>query len=266
MKKNQIYLHQDYQVMKCIFTYILLFITILSQGQTNANTNVSLFSEDIFTYNSSNYIQELAKDMDTLFFNRYEEEILDFEKEDSAKGITKGEILFVGSSSFKKWTNIETDLFPLRVLNRGFGGSTMPELDYYFFRIVRPYKPAAIVIYEGDNDVLAPFLTSSVILKSFDIFVQLTKQFLPNTKVFFVSVKPSPSRVDYLKKMQETNSLIKSYCTKDKNLFYIDITKHMFNEDGQIREDIFRNDRIHINEKGYKIWSEIIKVDLMRNM
>ena len=252
--------------MKWLFTYILLFITILSHGQTNADTNVSLFSEDFFTYNSSNYIQELAKDMDTIFFNRYEEEILDFEKEDSAKGITKGNILFVGSSSFRKWTNIETDLFPLRVLNRGFGGSTMPELDYYFFRIVKPYNPSAIVIYEGDNDVLAPFLTPVVILKSFDILIQLSKQFLPNTKIFFVSIKPSPSRVDYLKKMQETNLLIKSYCTKDKNLFYIDITKQMFNEEGQIREDIFRKDRLHMNKKGYKIWSEIIKSELMRNI
>lgn len=252
--------------MKHILTYILLSITLLSSSQTNADKDVTSFSKEIFTYNATNYIRELAKDMDTVFFNRYEDEIIEFEKEDSAKGISKGKVLFVGSSSFRKWLNMEKDLFPVPVMNRGFGGSTMPELDYYFFRIVRPYNPSAIVIYEGDNDVLAPFLTPEVILKSFDIFIQLTKQYLPNTKIFFVSIKPSPSRIAYLKKMQITNKLIKTYCEKDKSLFYIDITKQMFNENGQIREDIFRNDRLHMNEKGYKIWSKIIKEELLKNL
>ena len=250
--------------MKQILIYILLFCTSLSFAQTNAGNDVSSFSKEIFTYNSSNYIQELAKDMDTAFFSRYEDEIIEFEKEDSAKGIAKGKVLFVGSSSFRKWLNMKKDLFPVPVLNRGFGGSTMPELDYYFFRIVKPYKPKAIVVYEGDNDILAPFLTPEVILKSFDIFVELTKQYLPKTKIFFLSIKPSPSRINYLNKMRKTNKLIKNYCEKDKDLFYIDITKQMFDEKGNIREDIFRKDRLHMNEKGYKIWSKIIKEELSR--
>lgn len=252
--------------MKRFFSFILLFLTTFSNGQTNAGTDVSSFSKHVFTYNSSNYIQELAEDMDTAFFNRYEDEIVEFEKTDSANGIKKGEIILVGSSSFRKWTNMKSDLFPIPVLNRGFGGSTMPELDYYFFRIIKPYMPKAIVVYEGDNDVLAPFLTPEVILKSFVIFTELTKQYLPKTKIFFVSIKPSPSRFDSLPKMQKTNQLIKDYCSKDENLFYIDITKQMFDKNGQIREDIFRNDRLHMNEKGYKIWSKIIKAELLKNL
>ncbi len=252
--------------MKLIFTLIFIISVTFSGAQTNAGDNVSSFSEHLFKYNSSNYIQELAKDMDTAFFSRYEFEIIEFEQIDSVEGIKYGKVLFVGSSSFRKWLNMEQDLFPVPVINRGFGGSTMPELDYYFFRLVTPYKPKAIVIYEGDNDVLAPFLTPEIILKSFDIFKELTEQYLPKTKIFFISIKPSPSREEYLSKMKETNELIKQYCIKNKGLYYIDITKPMFTENGQIREDIFRNDRLHMNEKGYKIWGEIIKEALLKNL
>lgn len=249
--------------MKHLMTIIFIFVQILLFGQTSANYNSS--SEN-FKIDSSNYIKELSLYMDTTFFNRYEEEIIEFEKEDSAQGISKGKILFVGSSSFRKWTNMKKDLYPLPVLNRGFGGSTMPELDYYFFRIVKPYKPNAIVVYEGDNDVLAPFLTPDVILKSFIIFSELTKQYFPKTKILFISIKPSPSRFNYLTKMHKTNKLIHNFCKKDENLFYIDITKPMFNKSGKIREDIFQNDRLHMNEKGYKIWAKIIKNALLKSL
>lgn len=252
--------------MKTIYTILILLYSYLSFAQNYSDKNISTFSTEIYSYHSSNYIKELAKDMDTTFLSRYEDEIIKFEKEDSAKGIKKGQVLFAGSSSFRKWLNMKKDLFPIPVLNRGFGGSTMPELDYYFFRIVKPYNPSAIVIYEGDNDVLAPFLTPELILKSFDIFVQLTKQYLPNTKIFFVSIKPSPARAAYLKKMNKTNRLIRNYCEKDKYLFYIDITKQMFCKNGQIRQDIFRKDLLHMNEKGYNIWRKIIKKELINNL
>ncbi len=252
--------------MKYFFTYIFLIFIQLSFGQSSDIKNLSVSYNEIFSVNSENYIHELAKDMDTAFFDRYKDEIIEYEKKDSVEGIKTGKILFAGSSSFRKWKNIEKDLFPFPVLNRGFGGSTMSELDYYFFRIVKPYKPSAIVIYEGDNDVLAPFLTPEVILKSFKIFTELAKQYLPGTKIFFVSIKPSPSRIKYLKKMQKTNSLILNFCNSDRTLYYIDITKPMFNAKGNIREDIFRKDRLHMNEKGYKIWAEIIKEALLKNI
>ena len=251
--------------MKIINFILLSFIFFIASGQ-NSEYKTGLPSTDFEQIDSSNYINVLSQYMDTAFFNRYEFEIVDFEKEDSLNGIKKNEILFVGSSSFRKWLNMEKDLFPLPVLNRGFGGSTMPEADYYFFRIVKPYKPKAIVIYEGDNDVLAPFLTPEVILKSFDIFVQLINQNLPATKIFFVSIKPSPSRFQYLSKMKKTNTLIKKYCRKNKNLFYIDITKPMFDKNGRIREDIFGKDELHMNEIGYKIWAKIIKNELLKNL
>jgi len=249
--------------MKHLMTIIFIFVQILLFGQTSANYDSP--SEN-FKIDSSNYIKELSLYMDTTFFNRYEEEIIEFEKEDSVQGISKGKILFVGSSSFRKWTNMKKDLYPLPVLNRGFGGSTMPELDYYFFRIVKPYKPAGIIIYEGDNDVMAPFLTPEVILKSFVIFTELTKQYLQKTKIFFVSIKPSPSRAEYLSKMEASNKLIYEYCNKDNDLFYVDITKPMFTDSGKIRDDIFQKDMLHMNEKGYKIWAKIIKKALTDNL
>ncbi len=245
--------------------FILLIISTVSYSQP-ADNSVSSFSEKIYKYNSENYIQELAKDMDTVFFNRFEPEILAFEEKDKLQGIEKGKILFIGSSSIRRWKTIKNDLAPLPVLNRGFGGSTMPEADYYFFRTVTPYKPSAIVLYEGDNDVLAPFLTPEVILRSFIIFTELSKQYLPRTKIFFVSIKPSPSRSKYQQKMNQVNQLIEEYCRDDKDLYYIDITKGMYDHKGNIRTDIFRKDLLHLNSKGYELWAKIIKEALMRNL
>jgi lysophospholipase L1-like esterase len=242
------------------FIIFIVFAIPVSFGQNNFSDDIgkSIFADTFFL------TEEMSAYLDTSFLNRYEEEIVKYEQEDIEKGIEKGQILFYGSSSFRKWTDLKKDMFPLRVINRGFGGSTLPEAVYYFNRMVIPYQPAAIVLYEGDNDILAPFLTPEVILETFKLFFDLCKKYLPDTKIFFVSIKPSPSRIAYHEKMRLTNQLIKEFCETDNQLYYIDITEKMYNYDGSIREDIFLSDKLHLNQKGYEIWSEIIRKSLIR--
>ena len=127
-----------------------------------------------------------------------------------------------------------------------------------------PYKPSAIVIYEGDNDITAEFLTQDVVLETFKLFVRLTERYLPRTSVYFISIKPSPKREEFIDKLLITNVLIEEYCNKKNNLHYIDITEPMYDEMGEIRHDIYHNDLLHMNQKGYKIWSKIIKRELMK--
>lgn len=264
LKINQLY---TFRHMKPVYTLIIIFLLFSCHGNSQNQINNFDVTRD-FKYNPDTilYVAEMSNYLDTTYLNRYEDEILKYEKIDYANGINKNEILFLGSSSFRKWYSLDKDMFPLHVLNRGFGGSTLPEAIYFFNRIAIPYQPTAIVLYEGDNDITAPFLTAEVTLKMFKLFVRLTEKYLPDTKVFFLSIKPSPARLRYKSKLLNTNKLIKNECKKKSNLFYIDITKEMYDKNGEVRKDIFQKDKLHMNKKGYEIWSNIIKEFLLENL
>jgi len=244
--------------------YIILF-SFLSCNSDSQNQirNFDVTSKYQIESDTILYMQEMSTYLDTLFLNRYEDEVVKYEKKDTEKGITTGQILFFGSSSIRRWYSIKEDLFPMPVINRGFGGSTLPEAIYYFNRLVIPYKPSAIVLYEGDNDVLAPFLTPDVILNTFELFVRMTEKYLPNTHIYFLSIKPSPKRIDYIDKMLIANMKIENLCNLKRNLTYIDITDSMYDSYGNIRNDIFQKDKLHMNKKGYNIWAKIIKDALL---
>ncbi len=234
----------------------ILFILFFSFSLSSQN-------QDFENIDTILYMKEMSAYLDTSFLNRFEKDILKYEKKDSLNGIDEGKILFLGSSSFRIWSSMQKDLFPLNVLNRGFGGSTLPEAIYYFNRIAMPYKPSKIVLYEGDNDIMATFLTPYVILDAFKLFVRMRDKYLPDTKIYFLSIKPSPRREKVTDKLLITNMLIEEYCKEIPDLEYIDITEPMYEEYGEIRQDIFKKDMLHMNKAGYKIWSKIIKDSLL---
>jgi len=253
--------------MKSFYFLIITFLLFSCQSNSqNTVRNFEVTKEYKYELDTILYVAEMSNYLDTTYLNRYEDEILKYEKLDVAKGIKKDEILFLGSSSIRRWYSLEKDMFPLHVINRGFGGSTLPEAIYFFNRIAMPYKPSAIVLYEGDNDITAPFLTSDVTLKMFKVFVRLTERYLPETKIFFLSIKPSPARIKFTDKLLITNELIKEECNKKSHLFYIDITEKMYDKNGEVRKDIFQKDKLHMNKKGYEIWTDIIKFFLLDNL
>jgi len=64
-----------------------------------------------------------------------------FKKKDAEQFPAKHSILFVGSSSFTKWTDVQ-DYFPgYPIINRGFGGSSLPDVIHYAGDIIFPYQP-----------------------------------------------------------------------------------------------------------------------------
>jgi lysophospholipase L1-like esterase len=194
--------------------------------------------------------------------HRYDDEIRKFELEDSISGIRKEAILFTGSSSIRLWKTLEADMAPLKVLNRGFGGSTLPEVTYYADRIILPYKPNIIVLYCGENDISNDQTTSEQVLQSFKEFHKYLRKNLPKTQLYYVSMKPSVSRWKYWQKVNEANLKIEAFIKKHKNYHYIDTATKMLDSDGMVFQDIFIADNLHMNEKGYAIWTEVIKPEL----
>ena len=187
-------------------------------------------------------------------------EINYFKKLDSTTAIPKHPILFIGSSSFTNWKDVR-DYFPgYTILNRAFGGSSLPHQLMYAEEVIFKYDPKQIVIYCGENDLTGgDHITADSIVARFIRLHTLIRQRLSKVPIVYVSMKPSPSREKYLATMQAANTAIKKFIRKKKKTAFVDVYHAMLNKDGSIKTEIFLADRLHMNKDGYKIWQPILK-------
>lgn len=173
-----------------------------------------------------------------------------------------GGVLFVGSSSIRLWNDLETSFsdHPV-VIKRGFGGSQLLDCVKLVNRLVLPYQPRMVVVYAGEND-LAEGASPRDVAERFTAFVQAVKATLPDTRIAFVSIKPSPLRAGMLPAVREANELVRAYSQTEPQLDYIDVFSSMLDAQGQPRAELFQGDRLHLNADGYAIWQRIIALHL----
>ena len=196
--------------------------------------------------------------------SRWEKYIARFEAADKKQMPQPGGVLFIGSSSIRMWKTLEQDFPGLPVINRGFGGSQIADSNHFAGRIVHPYKPRQIVLYAGDNDV-AGGKSPETVLADFQQFLKTVRAKLPKVRVSFIAIKPSLSRWKLSGKMAMANSLVRDACGKDKRLDYIDIWQPMLDDNGKPRPDLFLGDGLHLNAKGYALWTSIVKPHLAKH-
>jgi len=195
----------------------------------------------------------------------FAEEIAAFKKQDSIAFPPKRAILFVGSSSFRLWKDMQ-DYFPAYpIINRGFGGSSFLDVIRYAGEIILPYNPKQILIYcENDfanNDSLQPVDVTQRFVVLFNIIRKKYKK----VPIAYISMKPSPSRTRLMPRFEATNELIKNFLATKKRTAYIDVYHAMLQADGTPMPDIFIEDKLHMNAKGYRIWQKIIEPYLLKN-
>jgi len=201
-----------------------------------------------------------AQEVPELHRNRIEQlrpSVAAFKAEDARKGITPGAILMVGSSSFTRWQDADKAFPNHRIINRGFGGSQLYDILYFFDEVVTPYKPCQILLYEGDNDI-ASGMTPEQYLEDVITFVRLVEVRLPGTVVSIVSTKPSPARIKWESAYLRANQLVREFAATKPHVQYIDVAQLLYNSEGKLRPELFVQDQIHLNEKGYTIWQAII--------
>ena len=196
--------------------------------------------------------------------SRWEKYIARFEAADKKQMPQPDGVLFIGSSSIRMWKTLEQDFPGLPVINRGFGGSQIADSNHFAGRIVHPYKPRQIVLYAGDNDV-AGGKSPETVLADFQQFLKTVRAKLPKVRVSFIAIKPSLSRWKLSGKMAMANSLVRDACGKDKRLDYIDIWQPMLGDNGKPRPDLFLGDGLHLNAKGYALWTSIVKPHLAKH-
>jgi lysophospholipase L1-like esterase len=187
----------------------------------------------------------------------FADEISAFEAADARAPQPPGGALFVGSSTIRLWPALAKDFPDVAVVQRGFGGSEISDVIHYAPRIVLPYRPRLIVFYAGDNDLNAGESPESV-FRDFQSFVELVWRSLPDTRIAFVSIKPSGSRWHLAEKMRAANEMIRAYAGREPRLSYVDVFTPMLGADGKPREELFVADRLHLSERGYALWREIL--------
>lgn len=170
-------------------------------------------------------------------------------------------VVFVGSSSIVKWTTLEQDFPGVKVINRGFGGSELGDSAFYADRIVTPYQPRIVVVYAGDNDLKAG-KTPEAVFAAFKELVAKVHAKLPETRIVFIGVKPSPSRWDIREAGMKANALISAECAKDKRLRFVDVWQPMLDAKGEPRRELFVADMLHLSAAGYAVWTPLVAAQL----
>jgi lysophospholipase L1-like esterase len=188
---------------------------------------------------------------------RFQSQIEDLVQKEYQFETGKKLVLFTGSSSVLMWKDV-AEYFPeYNVINNGFGGSHFSDLIYYYEELVPKYKPDYLFIYEGDNDI-ASDKKPWKILKEAKHLVDRVQQDLPKTKVVLISPKPSVARWHLRKNYRKLNKKLEKFAQKTDNLEYADVWTAMLDENGQVFTDVFLDDNLHMNKKGYDIWGKVI--------
>jgi len=198
-----------------------------------------------------------------LFFSQekkpmFWQDIQNFKKSDQETAPPKDAILLVGSSSFTKWTDVASYFPDKTIINRGFGGSRLTDLNYYADDLLH-YQPKQIIVYCGENDFADNHkLKAKTVVGRFKTFYKKIREKFPNIEVDYISIKYSPSREQLWPQMKEANKKIAAFMKKQPNAEFIDITKVMQDSNGNVRKDLFVEDMLHMTPEGYKLWTSVM--------
>lgn len=198
----------------------------------------------------------------------WESVILEFEAQDREAGTPEDAVLFVGSSSIRFWRKLKSDMAPIPVIQRGFGGSKLHDLIHYVDRIITPYNPKAIVMFAGTNDITGRpnDKTAEQVAADFQELVQLIRRKLPETPIYYLSITPTTARWAVWPELRRANEMIAAFTAQEPNLHFLDASPFMLNADGTCNDDVLFWDGVHLNRKGYEIWAKLVKERLQQDL
>jgi len=240
--------------MKRILLLLFLLVTTFTSAQTATPTTLI---KSVIPFEQRD---------ETSWITRYQKDITNYQKENKRLKDLSCDVLFLGSSSINLWDTIYEDFAPLKLIRRSYGGATLRDMIYNYNTIAKGYTPKSILLYV-END-LGNHKEGVNAVKCFDlfrIFIDKLKKDYPNTPLIVVSLKPSQHKADQLKDQLLVNALLEENASA-QGYTYVDITKVMYDEAGNLRTDIFKEDNLHMNAEGYKLWTAILKPLLIKKV
>ncbi|MBN1820816.1 MAG: hypothetical protein JXR31_05975 [Prolixibacteraceae bacterium] len=188
---------------------------------------------------------------------RFQSEIDIIKQKDFDSNNQKKVVVFTGSSSIRMWKDVQSYFPEINAVNTGFGGSHMSDLLYFLDETVFKFNPDKVFIYEGDNDIAADKKPEDI-LKTTKELVAKIKSKCPDTEIVFISPKPSLARWNLKNEYTDLNNQLEKFC-KNSGLEFADVWDIMLNKKGTPLEDIFIEDGLHMNKKGYDLWAKILR-------
>ncbi len=189
--------------------------------------------------------------------SRWRESLEGFAASDRDRAPAPGGVVFVGSSSIRLWNDLEREFGTVTIVKRGFGGSRLSDCARYVAQLVLPYQPRTVVVYAGDND-LAEGATPQGVLASYTEFVDRVREALPDSRIVYISIKPSPAREALMPAAIQANELIRDHARRHPGLDYVDVYTKMIDGAGRPRAELFQADALHLNAAGYALWKAAV--------
>ena len=209
-------------------------------------TTVSVFAADEVLTDKSSSSKVLAL---------YNKTLAAAQKEPPAPG----SVICIGSSHMQFWKTVKEDLAPLTVVNYGIGGSRMTQAaDLFIDNLAIPFKPRAVILYEGSNDINAGTKPETV-LANFQKIHRKLHAALPEARLYVLGLVPSPGkRFEKIADIRKTNELLAKECATQPWMKFIDVTEPLIGADGKPKEELFKPGDIHMLPAGYAVWKSVI--------
>jgi len=188
---------------------------------------------------------------------RFKSEVEQLVNADHNLDLSKKLVVFTGSSSVRMWKDVQSYFPAYQVINNGFGGSHFSDLLHYYNELILRFTPDILFIYEGDNDIQSGKKPEDII-KEVKTLVKMIRKDLPQTRIILISAKPSVARWALKNEYETLNKGLKKLSKRKKSVEFADVWSAMLDENGEVFKDIFLQDNLHMNKKGYDIWGEVI--------
>lgn len=178
-------------------------------------------------------------------------------KYDTAFDTSQETIVFTGSSSIRMWQDVQERFPDQQVVNTGFGGSQASDLSFYIYDLILRFHPKKVFIYEGDNDINAQKKATEIRRTIQDIIEGIHRND-STTQVVLIAAKPSIARWKLKGKYKRLNRKFERLAKDNPLVAYADVWDPML-DGSKVKQDIFIEDGLHMNAKGYQIWYDVLK-------
>ncbi|WP_422860466.1 GDSL-type esterase/lipase family protein [Flagellimonas sp. S174] len=212
-----------------LYNFPFLVVLFLCSGTSYGQSSLPFYGE----------VKEIQERMDTIWDR------------------SKPSILFTGSSSVRLWKDLQERFPENQVLNTGFGGSQTSDLANFLNELILDYNPSKVFIYEGDNDIFAKKRPKKII-GTFIVVLDTLQQQKPNLEIVLISAKPSISRWKFRSRYRRLNRKLKALASERSRISYADVWSVMLDR-RKLKKDLFIEDGLHMNSKGYDLWEEALK-------